>query len=88
MAIFETRKGQNVQSLTKEFRKKTLALIIPLDSLETVMKYIGALHSYLGNFLLLFEPSTIDAYSMKAIHLESRGKHDWEYRPKKSPSKP
>jgi hypothetical protein len=36
-------KGQTVQSFTKEFRKKSLALNIPLDSYETLMKYIGAL---------------------------------------------
>jgi len=40
-------KGQTVQSFTEEFRKKDLSLNIPLDSYETLMKYIGALHSYI-----------------------------------------
>jgi hypothetical protein len=40
-------KGQSVQSFTKEFRKEALALNIRLDSHETLMKYIGALHNYI-----------------------------------------
>jgi hypothetical protein len=40
-------KGQIVQSFTEEFRKKSLALSIPLDSYETLMKCIGTLHSYI-----------------------------------------
>jgi hypothetical protein len=53
-------KGQTVQSLIEEFRKKTLALNIPLDSYETLMKYIGALHSYIRHNLLLFNPTSLD----------------------------
>ena len=71
-------KGQNVKIFTKEFGKKALNLGIPLDSLETVTKYIGALHSYIKHSLLLFEPTTIDAASVKAIHLERRGKNGKE----------
>jgi hypothetical protein len=44
--------GQTVQSFTEEFRKKSLALSIPLDSYETLMKYIGALQSYICHTLL------------------------------------
>jgi hypothetical protein len=40
-------KGQTVQSFIEEFRNKDLALKIPLDSYETLMKYIGALHNYI-----------------------------------------
>lgn len=67
-------RGQNVQSFTEEFRKQALNLGITLDSHEVVTKYIGSLHSYLKHSLLLFEPTTIDLASVKAIHLENKGK--------------
>ena len=38
--------GQSVQSYTQEFRKRALILGISLDSHETLLKYIGGLHSY------------------------------------------
>jgi hypothetical protein len=68
-------KGQIVQSFTEEFRKKALALNIPLDSFETLMKYIGALHSYIRHTLLLFKPTSLDEVCVQATHLENRGKH-------------
>jgi hypothetical protein len=68
-------KGQTVQSVTKEFRKKYLALNIPLDSYETLMKYIGALHSYILHTLLLFNPTSLDEVCVQATHLEKMGKH-------------
>lgn len=77
-------KGQNVQSFTKEFRKQALNLIIPLDSLEIVTKYIGSLHSYIRHSLLLFEPVTIDEASVKAMHLVSRGMHEQNDHPKRA----
>lgn len=77
-------KGQNVQIFTKEFRKQALKLGISLDSPKIITKYIGALHSYIRHSLLLFEPTIIDASSVNAIHLESRGKNDKEEQPKKS----
>jgi hypothetical protein len=40
-------KGQSIQSYTQEFRKKDLTLGIPLYTQETLLKYIGGLHSYL-----------------------------------------
>jgi hypothetical protein len=52
-----------------------LALNIPLDSYETLMKYIGALHSYIRHTLLLFNPTSLDEVCVQATHLESRGKH-------------
>lgn len=78
-------KGQNVQSFTEEFRKQALNLGISLDAPKTVSKYIGALHSYTRHSLLLFEPTTIDATNVKAIHLESRGKNDRDGQAKKAP---
>jgi hypothetical protein len=68
-------KGQTVQSVTKEFRKKYLALKIPLDSYETLLKYIGALHSYILHTLLLFNPTSLDEVCVQATHLENMGKH-------------
>jgi hypothetical protein len=78
-------KGQTVQSFTEEFRKKALALNIPLDSYETLMKYIGALHSYIRHTLLLFNPTSLDEVCVQATHLENRGKHVQED-PTKKPS--
>jgi hypothetical protein len=53
-------KGQTVQNFTEEFRKKARSLNIPLDYYETLMKYIGALHSYIHHTLLLFNPTSLD----------------------------
>ena len=41
-------KGKSVQDYTQEFRKRDLILGISLDSPETLLKYIGGLHSYMG----------------------------------------
>lgn len=49
---------------------------ISLDSHKIVTNYIGVLHSYIRDSLLLFEPTTIDVTSVKATHLESIGKND------------
>jgi hypothetical protein len=78
-------KGQTIQSFTKEFRNKYLALNIPLDSYETLMKYIGALHSYIHHTFLLFKPTSLDEVCVQSTHLENRGKHDQED-PMKKPS--
>ena len=78
-------KGQTVQSFTKESRKKTLALNIPLDSYETLMKYIGALHSYIRHTLLFFNPTSIYEVCVQATHLENGEKHVQEG-PTKKPS--
>ena len=67
-------RGQGVHIFTEEFRKQALNLGIALDSCEVVINNIGSLHSYLGHSLLLFEPTTIDSASVKAIHLENKGK--------------
>ena len=69
-------KGQNTQIFIEVFRKQSLNLEIPLDSPETITYYIGSLHSYIRHYFLLFEYTTIDAASVKAIHLESSGKNE------------
>ena len=53
-------KGKIVQEFTQEFRKKALALGISLDTRETLLKYIGSLHSYLQHTLLMFNPDNFD----------------------------
>ena len=68
-------KGQNVQSFTAEFRRKALALNVSLDSPETLMKYVRALHSYIHHTLMLFGLTNLDEVSVKATHLENRGKN-------------
>jgi hypothetical protein len=78
-------KAQIVQSFTKEFRKKSLALNIPLDSYEKLMKYIGSLHSYILHTFLLFNPTGLDKVCVQATHLENRGENVQED-PTKKPS--
>jgi hypothetical protein len=68
-------KGQTVQSFTEEFRKKALALNIPLDSYEKLMKYMGTLHSYIHHTFLFFNPTNLDKFCVQATHLENRRKH-------------
>ena len=68
-------KGQSVQGYTQEFRKRALMLGISLDSLETLLKYIGGLHNYMRHTILMFNPTSIDEVSVQATHLEARGKN-------------
>eukprot|EP00253_Pinus_taeda_P014293 PITA_14293 len=67
-------KGQSVQGYTQEFRKRALILGISLDSPETLLKYIGGLHSYMRHTILMFNPTSIDEVFVQATHLEARGK--------------
>jgi len=48
---------------------------ISLDSPETLLKYIGGLHSYMRHTILMFNPTSIDEVSIQATHLEARGKN-------------
>ena len=68
-------KGKSVQGYTQEFRKRALILWISLDSPETLLKYIGGLHSYMRHTILMFNPTSIDEVSVQATHLEARGKN-------------
>ena len=68
-------KGKCVQGYTREFRKRALMLGISLDSPETLLKYIGGLHSYMRHTILMFNPTSIDEVSVQATHLEARGKN-------------
>jgi hypothetical protein len=58
-----------VQSFTDEFRKRALALNIPLDSYENLMKYIGTLHGYIRHTLLFFKPTSLDEVCVQDTHL-------------------
>ena len=66
-------KGKSVQSYTQGFRKRALTLGISLDSPETLLKYIGGLHSYLKHTILMFNRTSLDDVSVQATHLEARG---------------
>ena len=57
---FRQDKGQSIQDYTHEFRKKAIALNVSLDTQETLLKYIGGMHSYLKHTLLMFNPSNLD----------------------------
>ena len=56
------------------FRKKALGLGISLDTLETLLKYIDSLHSYLQHTLLMFNPDDFEEVCVQAIHIESGGR--------------
>jgi hypothetical protein len=73
---FRKAKGQNVQSFTQEFRRRALVLGVDLSSQETLLKYIGALHSYLRHTILMFNPTNLDEACVQATHLEARGRND------------
>ena len=46
-----------------------------MDTQETLLKYIGGLHSYLRHTILMFNPTSLDEVCVQATHLESRGKN-------------
>lgn len=53
-----------------------MSLGIPLYTCDTLIKYIGGLHSYLQHTILIFSPANIDKVLVQATHLESsKGKH-------------
>jgi len=68
-------KGKSVQSYNQEFRKRSLILGISLDSPETLLNYIGGLHSYMRYTILMFNPTSIDEISLQTTHLEAKGKN-------------
>jgi hypothetical protein len=69
-------KGPNIQAYTQEFKNKALSLGCFLETHETLMRYIGGLHSYLRYTILMFIPTNIYKVSIQATHLEaSKGKH-------------
>jgi hypothetical protein len=73
---FRQAKGQSVQRFTQEFRRRALVLGVDLSSQETLLKYIGALHSYLRHTILMFNPSNLDEVCVQDTHLEARRRND------------
>jgi hypothetical protein len=73
---FRQAKGKNVQIFTQELRRRALVLGVDLSSQETLLKYIGALHSYLRHTILMFNPSNLDEVCAQATHLEARGRNE------------
>jgi hypothetical protein len=59
-----------------------------LDSYETLIKYIGALHSYIHHTLLLFNPTSLNEVCVQATHLENKRKHVQENSTKKPSNLP
>ena len=66
---------------------KILSLGIHLYTQETLLKYIGGLHSYLNNIILMFNPTNFDEVFVLARHVEARKKNPFDKFSKK-PFKP
>jgi hypothetical protein len=76
-----------VQEYTQEFRKRALVLGIPLYTQETLLIYIGGLHSYLRHMILMFNLTNLDEVCVQETHIETKGKNTKENVSKK-PFKP
>ena len=64
-----------MQDYTQEFRKRSLMLGVDLQSQDTLLNYIGGLHSYLRHNILMFSPTSLDEVCVQATYLEARGKN-------------
>jgi hypothetical protein len=64
------RKGQTVQEYIDGFRKMALMLDIPLQTQETLMKYIGGLLAHIRNIVFMFGPTNIDEVFVQATYIE------------------
>jgi hypothetical protein len=73
---FSQGKGKDVKSFTQEFRRRDLVLGVDLSSQDTLLKYIGSLHSYLRHTILMFNPSNLDEVCVQDTHLDARGKNE------------
>jgi hypothetical protein len=65
------KKGQSVQEYTDGFRKMALMLDIPLQTQETLMKYIGGLPAHIRNTVFMFGPTNLDEVSVQATYIEA-----------------
>jgi hypothetical protein len=61
-----------VQEYTDGFRKMALMLDIPLQTQETLMKYIGGLPAHIRNIVFMFGPTNLDEVSIQATYIEAR----------------
>jgi hypothetical protein len=64
------RKGQTVQEYTDGFQKMALMLDIPLQTQETLMKYIGGLPVHIRNTVFMFGPTNLDEVFVQAMYIE------------------
>jgi hypothetical protein len=60
-----------VQEYTDGFRKMALMLDIPLQTQETLMKYIGRLPAHIRNIVFMFGPTNLDGVSVQATYIEA-----------------
>ena len=67
-------KYQIVQEYTQEFKKRALILGITLYTQETLLKFIGGLHSHLSHTILMFNPTNLYEVCVQSMHIESKGK--------------
>ena len=50
-----------------------MILGIPLYTQETLLRFIGGLHSYLRHTILMFNSTNIDEVCVQSTHIESKG---------------
>jgi hypothetical protein len=60
-----------VQEYTDGFRKMALMLDIPVQTQETLMKYIGGLPMHIRNIVSMFGPTNLDEVSVQAMYIEA-----------------
>jgi hypothetical protein len=60
-----------MQEYTDGFRKMALMLDIPLQTQETLMKYIGGLPEHIRNTVFMFGPTNLDEVSVQATYIEA-----------------
>ena len=63
-----------MQEYTQEFRRRALLLGVDLQSQDTLLKYIGGLHSYLKHTILMFNPRSLNEFCVQAKHKKLEGK--------------
>ena len=47
---------------------------LPLYTHETLLKFIGGLHSYLRHTILMFNPNNLDEVCVQSTHIEMGGR--------------
>ena len=59
-------------------KKRDFILGILLYTQETLLNFIGGLHSYLYHTILMLNPTNLDEVCVQSTHIESKGKsvHD------------
>lgn len=72
---FRKDKGQKVKNYTQEFRKGAFISGMDLSSQDTLLKYIGGLHSYLRHIIFMFNCKKLDEVCVQVAHLEARAKN-------------